>query len=230
MQRSSIRPVISLLILLFTSSSATAQDTDPIRRSVEDFVRIQTRGLPGEVGFTIGPLSASAQKPPCPRPDVSLPKGARLWGRTSVLVECNGSTRWSQYVSVHVRVVGDYLVAGKALTGGQTLGESDFVRQKGDLTELPAGIITDPSQAVGRSLAMPVAAGMPLRSDLMKQVSAVQQGQMVRVVSRGQGFQVASEGQALNNAAEGQVVKVRLPNGQVVSGLARAGGQVDVGY
>jgi flagella basal body P-ring formation protein FlgA len=55
----------------------------------------------------------------------------------------------------------------------------------------------------------------------------VQQGQTVRLVASGAGFSVTTEGLALNNAGEGQPARVRLASGQVVSGMARAGGFVE---
>jgi flagella basal body P-ring formation protein FlgA len=58
----------------------------------------------------------------------------------------------------------------------------------------------------------------------------VLQNQAVKVVSKGPGFQVANDGRALNNGVEGQVVQVRLGNGQIVSGIARNGGVVEVTY
>jgi flagella basal body P-ring formation protein FlgA len=58
----------------------------------------------------------------------------------------------------------------------------------------------------------------------------VQQGQSVRVVSSGPGFRVSTEARALNNASEGQIAQARTASGQVVSGIAKAGGVVEVGY
>ena len=88
----------------------------------------------------------------------------------------------------------------------------------------------DADQAVGRTVRFGIAAGQPLRSDQLIAPWAVQQGQTVKTVSRGGGFNVSSEGRALNNAQEGQVVQVRTPSGQTVSGIARAGGIVEIRY
>ena len=103
-------------------------------------------------------------------------------------------------------------------------------RSSVDLTDLPAGILTDPDQAVGRTLAVSLPAARPLRGDMLRQAIVVQQNQSVKVVARGSGFAVANEGRALTNAVAGQVVQVRLANGQIVSGIARAGGSVEVKY
>jgi flagellar basal body P-ring formation protein FlgA len=104
----------------------------------------------------------------------------------------------------------------------------DPVMQSGDLSELPAGIVTDPGQAVGRTLIIGIPAGRPLCSDMLRSPMAVQQGQTVKVVSQGSGFRVATEGRALNSAADGQVAQARLPFGQTFSAIAHTGGTIEI--
>ncbi len=201
-----------------------------MRQAIEEFLRIQTQGLPGEVTYTVGAIAGNNNLTPCAAFEVTLPQGARLWGRGNVVVRCQSEPGWSLFVPVQVRVSGDYFVAARTMAQGQLIADGDLARRHGDLTELPAGVIVDPAQAIGRTAAMSIMAGRPLRGDMLRQVLAVQQGQSVKVVSHGPGFQVANEGRALNSAAPGQVVQVRLATGQVVSGIAQAGGIVEVSY
>ena len=122
-------------------------------------------------------------------------------------------------------------MTARPLTQGQIVSEADLTKNHGDLASLPSGILTDPSQAIGKVVAISITSGRPLRSDMLRQAMVVQQGQGVKVVSKGPGFQVTGgEGRALNNAVDGQVVQVRMANGHVVSGIARAGGVVEVTY
>ena len=65
-----------------------------------------------------------------------------------------------------------------------------------------------------------------LRKMVLRVPHAVRQGQNVTVLGVGAGFRVASEGRAMNNAAPGEKVRVRLADGQVVTGTAQAGGTV----
>lgn len=225
-----LRIALACLLALTTAAAAAFQDPAPVRKAVEDFLAVQTRGLPGEVSYTVGSLDAANQLAPCPSFDVSLPPGARAWGRGSVSVRCLAERGWSVFVPVHVRVVADYLVAAMPLAQGQAVTAADIARQRGDLADLPTGILTDEQQAVGRTARLPIAVGRPLRADLLQQPLVVRQNQTVKVVSAGPGFQVANEGKALNNGTEGQVVQVRLNSGQVISGVARAGGVIEVGF
>lgn len=213
-----------------TSAAGAFQDPAPVKQAVEHFLAVQTRGLPGEVSYSVGSLDAANRLAPCSSFDVSLPPGARAWGRTSVNVRCVGERGWSIYLPVHIRVVADYLVAAMPLAQGQAVTAAVLSRQRGDLSDLPAGTLTDETQAIGRSAKLPIAAGRPLRADMLQQPLAVQQNQTVKVVSTGPGFQVANEGKALNSGTDGQIVQVRLGSGQVVSGTARPGGIVEVNF
>ena len=224
------RILCTLLALLFSLTAAARQDPAAVKRAVEDYLRIQIKGLPGQASYSVGGLDPNNNLAPCAAFEVSQPPGSRAWGRTSVKVQCPQEGGWSVFVPVHIKVVAGYLIAARPLAPGQVITAADFVLQNGDLSDLPIGTLTDPQQAVGRAVSMLIPAGRPLRADMMRQVFVVQQGQSVKVVSTGPGFQVANDGKALNNAVEGQIAQVRLNNGQIVSGIARNGGQVEVSY
>lgn len=220
-----------VLALSCAAPARAHQEFDPVKKAVEDYLRIQTKGLPGQVSFSVGTIDPNNGLAPCSALQVALPPGARAWGRTTVTVRCAQPGGWSMFVPVQIRIVGDYLITSHPLATGQMVGDADIVRQKGDLADLPTGILTDPQQAIGRTATMSVPAGRPLRADMLRQAFVVQQGQNVKVVSKGPGFQVTNEGRAMNNAAEGQIVQVRIAGGgQLVSGVARVGGIVEVGF
>lgn len=159
-----------------------------------------------------------------------LPPGSRLWGRTTVGVRCLAPAPWTVYVPVRISVSGSYLVAARQLRRGEIVGDGDLFAQNGDLGTLPASVVTDPEQALGKTVRNGVAAGQPLRGDQLTAPWAVQQGQSVKLLSTGAGFTVSNEGKALNNATDGQIAQVRTASGQVVSGVARPGGIVEVTY
>lgn len=221
---------LALIFGLWPTIATARQDPAPIKQAVEEFLHAQLAGLPGEASFSVGTIDANNQLTPCPGFDVSLPPGARAWGRTSVTVRCLGEPGWSMFVPVHIRIIGDYIVTARSLAQGQSLTATDLARLRGDLTTLPAGILTDEQQALGRTARLSIAAGRPLRGDMLQQPLVVQQNQTVKVVTSGPGFQVANEGRALGNGLAGQVVQVRLGNGQIVSGIARAGGIVEIAF
>ena len=216
---------LSLALQAFAQGSQT-----PLYKAVEDYLRTQTQGLPGKVSYRITPLDTRSQLSPCDAFEPFLPSGGAPWGRTTIGVRCLGPSAWTIYMQVQVSIHAKYLVAARPLTAGQIIGVNDFVSRNGDLGLLPATILMDAEQALGKTVKIGIAAGQPLRGDQLIAPWAVQQGQNVKTISRGAGFSVSSEGKALNNAVEGQMVQVRTPSGQTVSGIARTGGVVEINY
>jgi len=229
------KSLFAILVLLaqVTAHAQTAiprQDKEAIRQLVEQFLITQTTGLPGQVTVKIGAIDPRLNLVACAAPEASLPSGSRPWGKTTVVIRCTAPAAWTLYVSAHVLIHGDYITTAMPLAQGQIVASTDIVKMTGDLSTLPPGILTDPAQAIGRTIANSLKAGTPLRQDSLRAQQAVQQGQTVHVVSGGAGYKVSSEAMALTNASEGQTVQARTANGQVLSGIARMGGVLEINY
>jgi flagella basal body P-ring formation protein FlgA len=145
-------------------------------------------------------------------------------------MRCSAPKAWSIYVTAHIQVTADYFVTATPLLQGQIIGPNDILKISGDLTTLPIGVITNPAQAIGKSLLMSLASGSALRIDALKTTPVIQQGQTIKVVSAGQGFQVTTDALALSNANEGQVARAKTSAGQLVSGIARTGGIIEISF
>jgi flagella basal body P-ring formation protein FlgA len=226
--KSTLMSVVLLSSALAQAQSQSHQDLAQLKTVAEQFLQKEGVGLPGEVKVEIRPLDARMQLAPCPAPEAFMQPGARVWGNTTVGLRCSAPTAWKVYVQAKVSVMGDYVAAGVPLAQGQPIEQSQLVMLKGDLAALPNGVVTDMAQAVGRTSNISLPSGAPLRLDGLKSKPVVQQGQAVRVVSSGSGFKVSAEGRAIGTAGEGQVVQVRTPAGAVISGIAQAGGLVEV--
>jgi len=234
MNRYTFIPAVLTLSALATPLHAAAfdgrQDLAQLQRAVENYVRKESAGLPGKVTFSVAAFDARLALPPCPAPEAFLPAGGRLWGKSTVGVRCTAGAAWTVYASVQIEVNAEYVVTARPIAQGEAVKLQDLAVLNGDLAKLPAGIVIDPVHAVGKQFAMSVGAGQPVRQDMLKSPHVVVQGQGVKLVSEGPGFRVSTEGKALANAADGQSVQVRAPSGQTVSGIARAGGVVEIRY
>jgi flagella basal body P-ring formation protein FlgA len=82
--------------------------------------------------------------------------------------------------------------------------------------------------AVGEVTRQALSPGQVLRDAYLKHENSILAGQQVSVIARGSGFSVVNRGHALNSAARGALIRVKLDNGQVVSGIAGDAGVVDV--
>ncbi|MDR3482738.1 MAG: flagellar basal body P-ring formation chaperone FlgA [Burkholderiaceae bacterium] len=231
-----LKITVHLLVWLALAGAARAtelaprQDAGAMRIAVEQFLLIQSGGIPGEISISVGNVDAHLYLPSCPTLEPFLPSGNKAWGKTTVGVRCSEPSHWTVYIPATIHVVGDYVAAIAPLVQGQVIGEHDVAVVRGDLTTLPAGVITDLSHAIGYSAARSLPAGVPLRLDSLRIQQAVQQGQIVRLISSGEGFRVSAEGRALANAMDGQLVQAKTAGGQIVSGIAKMGGTLEVTY
>jgi flagella basal body P-ring formation protein FlgA len=206
------------------------QDLAAVRAKITEYLETQAVGYPGKVSVSVGAIDPNLKLAQCLDVQVFLPSGSRAWGKTSVGVRCNAPNIWTIYVQATVSVAAQYLVAAAPLVQGRIVTSQDLIFESGDLTQLPAGVFTNPEQAIGRSVNISMNAGTVLRQEMLKAAPAVLQGQTVTLTSNGKGFSVAAEGRAMTNATEGQIVQVKVASGQVVSGIARNGGQIEVGF
>lgn len=206
------------------------QSLTVIKAKITEFLETQTIGYPGKVSVYAGAIDPNLKLAQCPDVQVFLPTGSRAWGKTSVGVRCNAPSVWTIYVQAKVSVIAQYLVAAAPLAQGQVVTSQDLLFESGDLTQLPAGVFTDQAQAIGRTVNISMNAGTVLRQEMLKISPVVQQGQTVKLTSSGDGFSVSAEGQAMSKANEGQIVQVKVASGQIVTGIARNGGLIEVGF
>ncbi|PRG79407.1 flagellar basal body P-ring formation protein FlgA [Burkholderia multivorans] len=210
-----------------SAGAPAQQDPDTIRRAALTFLQQQIAGLPGKTSATVAPAFPRGLAA-CTTLEPFLPTGARLWGRTTVGVRCAGERPWTVYLQAKVTVHATYYVAARQIAPGEPLSAADLVARDGDLTVLPLAVITDPAQAIGATALARIAAGLPLRQDMLKSAASVSAGQTVRVVAAGPGFTISADGSALANAAPGQSVRVRMAAGQIVTAIVKDAGTVEI--
>lgn len=219
-----------ILIVLFICSptvwAAGKQSHARIREVALAYAQAQTQALPGKVSIKIDDIDSRTVLASCSALEAFLPGGSQLLGNTSIGVRCNEKPGWSIFLQANIRVRVDMLVANRPLAQNTVLGANDLSYQNGELGQ--AGILTDPAQAVGKTLKFGIGAGQVLRQDMLRAPFVVLQGRPTDVRVRSAGVSIRSTGQALGNGAEGQNVQVRMPSGQVISGTATADGSVEV--
>ena len=183
----------------------------------------QARDAQHAAGMTVEIKTPQAQWPTCDAPQFTLPGNSRLWGPMSVAATC-GDTR--RFLQVQVLVTGQYLVATRLLARGSTVSADDFRLQSGRLDTLPARAMLDAGSVADAVVLRDIQPGQPVTLSMVRQPWRVKAGQSVMVIASGEGFNASGEGKALNNAILAQSVRVRMGNGQVVSGKVDADGNI----
>ncbi|MGY6269862.1 flagellar basal body P-ring formation chaperone FlgA [Achromobacter denitrificans] len=209
------------------AQEAAAQPSEAIALAAQAYLQDQLASLPGQPSIAIDP-PRTERLAPCDAMSPFLPSGMKLRPRMTVGVRCNAPKPWTTYVQATVSVAGQYYVAARPIAAGQALTPDDLSPRDGDLVALPPGAITDPQAVAGMTAAYRINAGQPIRGSSLRNAQSVLRGTNVRINARGKGFVVSSEGQALENAAPGAIVQVRTASGQVVSGVVRNAGLVEM--
>ncbi|TCV90734.1 flagellar basal body P-ring formation chaperone FlgA [Sulfurirhabdus autotrophica] len=225
-----IRLLLLFCFLVPHSALAAWQDINEMRNTIDQYIKSQTTELPGKVETSIGTIDPRLQLPQCLKLEAFNISGGRLWGNSTVGIRCEQPSSWSIYVPVNVKVTGEVVVSARPLSRGATIGPDDLTRQNADLTQLPSSVITQPEQAIGKTVTSSVPAGNILRIEMLRAPIAVKQGQIVKIITKGSGFTVSSEGKALSSASADQIISVRTSSGQIISGTVTPEGTVEVQF
>jgi len=163
----------------------------------------------------------------CKQPRAQIARQGVPVGRVSLSLRCM-DPRWLGSIQVTVGAKRSHLAASRALQAGSTLDGGEFVTVESDWSSLPDAVVTDPDQALGKTLVRSIAAGTPLSLNLLRQTSVIKTGERVRVQMSGSNFVVSGEGQALQAGAIGEQVRIKMANGQAVSATVLRQGVVEV--
>lgn len=220
----------SVLFVLTPAYAASGgqMDMSGVQRTAADWLETQLNQGPNPGTYTFGKVDARLRLEACERMDVQVAPGYRLAGKSMLRVRCVQGASWAVNLPVAISVQATYYVAARPLAAGHTLTEGDLNPATGDLGALPGSVVLDPNEALGRTLATAVAAGAPVRNEMLRAALVIQQGQKVRVTYRSDTLEISNDGVALNNASAGQTVRVRIGQSTIVQGLARDGGLVEV--
>lgn len=173
--------------------------------------------------LTVVVKTPQSQWPACDNPQFSLPGNSRMWGNMSVAASCDQNRR---YLQIQLQVTGEYVVAARAVRRGTPLTEADIKLEHGRLDTLPARTVMTAAEVTDAIALRDIMPGQPLSLMMVRQPWRVKAGQNVTVTARGEGFNITSDGRAMNNATAAQRVRVRMNNGQIVSGEVAPDGNI----
>jgi flagella basal body P-ring formation protein FlgA len=215
-------------LLLFAPNVWPGDNVDhaEIHKVAMAFVQVKTQSLPGKVTLKVDEIDPRIVLSSCSKLEAFMPAGASMLGKTSIGVRCNEKNGWSLFMSATITSTMNMLVSSKPLQQGQIIRTGDFNIHVGEISQ-PV-IVTDELQVVGKVIKFSIGAGQLLKQDMFRPPYSVTQGQTVQLIAEGDGFKLRSEGIAMVNAVAGQAVQVKVPSGQIISGIAQNNGSVEI--
>lgn len=205
-------------------ASSAEQDLAQLTRVAQHFVENELSHR--AASFKIGKPNPKVVLPACDNPMAAWANGAAAVGATFVDVSC--PTRgWSLRIPVTITEKRLGIVTTRVLRAGDIL-TGDDLRQLEMGSHHSPRLVTDMSQAIGKTLTTGVSAGTWLRDFMLRTPVLVKTNQPVKVAVTGDGFTIQAEGVALGNASVGERVSIRMTSGRVISGRVRDDGSVVV--
>jgi len=172
--------------------------------------------------IVVGQLDSRLRLAPCQRVEPFLPEGTRLWGRTRVGLRCaEGPTRWTVFLPITVKAWGPAWVMRQPVAPGATLTASDAEATEVDWAEGVSPVLARQEDWVGAQATRALMPGQTLRQGMVRPPQVFSAGSQVRVVVDGKGFSLSATGEALSNGFVGLPARVRMANGQVITGTVR---------
>ena len=150
-------------------------------------------------------------------------------GNFSLGIRCEGRKNWTVYVPVKVGIMGNVLVASRALPRGHVIKASDLQLETRDLATLHGGYITETRSAIGQSLRRPLIIGAVITPNTIKPARVIRRGEKVTILAERKGLEVRMSGVALADGAPGDLLKVRnVLSKKVIQGIITKHGEVKV--
>jgi flagellar basal body P-ring formation protein FlgA len=208
--------------------NANSQNLDHISEQAEQYLRNK-----------FGNQSDTKIRVQAPQDDIDLPECQKLEfftssnpsqmnGNMRVTARCYAPKSWTIYLSANVSQKKTYYISRSRLEPGTIIRETDLTMAKDFPENLPFAVLTDPQLIVGKSVINIIEAGTPMIGPGLKNEYVINFGQIVKISVGGSGFKINTEGKAMNSAVLGQSVQVKMASGQVINGIARSGGLVEV--
>src|SRR6218665_409376 len=185
---------------------------------------------PLRLQVSVGALDTRLRLAPCARVEPYLPAGTQLWGRTRLGLRCvAGVSAWNVFLPIAIAAFGPAWVLTRNVAPGALLTAEDATEAEVDWAAEPAPVLANPALWQGQVATRPLRAGQVLRQTMVRAPWLFPAGAQVKVQVLGPGYAVVAAGQALSAGATGQMVRVRMDNGRIVSGMVNAAGTIDAG-
>jgi flagella basal body P-ring formation protein FlgA len=220
----------SLIALPMMSNGVTtdSQDMNDVVMQAESYLKMKY-GNNSDSKVRVQMPEENIDLPPCKKIEFSTPaSNPGATGNIRFSAKCFSPQPWTIYLNAHVSQKKIYYVNKARLEPGQIISESDLTAKKDFPDNLPFGTVNDPQQIIGKAVISTIEAGTPMIGTGLKNEYIINFGQTVKIAVGGTGFRINAEGKAMNSAALGQNVQVKMASGQIISGIARSGGFVEV--
>jgi flagella basal body P-ring formation protein FlgA len=226
--------LLTLLGVLAALSQAAGamslEQTDAIQAAALRTVRAQAGAAAASLTLEAGALDPRLHVYECDRALTGfITNSGQIRSETTVGVRCEGSVRWTVYISVGVASQTTVLVARRSLMRNTEVSAADFSLETRRVPGLASAYVSDPGALVGQSLSRPINSGEPLTLETLAPANLIHRGQQVVLLAHAGGLEVRMVGVALADGHADERIKVQNQSSQrVIEGIVRSANEIEI--
>lgn len=129
-------------------------------------------------------------------------------------------------VTLGIQVTSDCFLAARNMRKGEAVTPADVLRIRKDITNLPAGLVTDISGFDGKITKRAIIKGALIVNAMMERTALFRRGAAVKVVLQMKNIAIETSGTAESDGRAGEAARVKLNTGKVMDGTVDPGGAV----
>jgi flagella basal body P-ring formation protein FlgA len=221
--------LIALLSLAGMTAHAEESSSQPVALIREAAAAYVAARVPAGASVEAAALDNRLRLVACAEPLRTGTLSSPSNGAWTVTVSCTAPQVWTLYVPVRVHDQKPVVILTHNIRMGQPITADALTVESRDTAALGFGYLSDPAQAVGKTLRRPLAAGTALTPEVLAAVPSIRRGQQVTLLGRAGAFEVRASGKAMGDGGAGERIAVENETSKrIVEGVVRDGGVVEV--
>jgi flagella basal body P-ring formation protein FlgA len=225
-----LRLILPSLAVTAAALSAPVADIASLQAAAERAVRHEIPQGEGQVIVHAQNLDPRLRLAECDRAlTAGIAGDGQARAHTTVAVRCEGSVRWTIYLSVTIDSEFSVLVATHALARDAQLRPEDFELTPRHLPGLTTDYVTKPALLAGQRLRQAIASGEALSLAALTPSNVIHRGQQVTLIAGSGSFEVRMSAIALSDGRVADRIRVQNQSSQrVIEGIVRSDSVVEV--
>ncbi len=206
--------ILKVVILALASQwlyASESQSLESLKQAALSFLHTKTAGkVSGRVQIDVGKLDPRLNLAACSTDLESfLPPGAESFNSNTVGIRCNGNTKWTIFVPVHVAVYNQVLVAAQPISKGTIIDGSLYTLAEKKMNSLTRGYYQDPQEIIGKEAKRLINGGSIISPYDLFEPMLVKKGDIIAIVAKIGNLKVSMPGISLQNGRKGELIQVK---------------------
>ncbi len=222
--------IVGFFIFCSINNFAISKEEKTLQEEVHSFLKNELSKISGEK--TINVTNINMEKFPlneCKNLNFFIPKGTRLIGKTTIATNCkdeNHTDKRNVFIPVEISIKDKYFVSNKKINAGQIIKEEDIEEIFDNVGFFPEQLISDKKNILGKKLTQQIRERQPFKNNMIDLPIVIQYNQEIHITHGSGNYKVSARGKSMGVAKLGQEVKLKMPNGKVLTGIAQDDGSV----